>query len=131
MSQQNVEWAHQAVDAFNRRDLGAWLDLMDTDVEFAAGGVAMEGDYHGHAEIRRFWNNLLDALPDLAVEVVEMRDLGDLVFGAVHIRGHGGGSDTPFDETFWGIAEWRDGKCVWWCNGSTEAEVLEAAGLGE
>jgi ketosteroid isomerase-like protein len=131
MSQENVELAHQAVDAFNRRDFDAWLELMDADVEFAAGGVAMEGDYHGHAEIRRFWEELLDALPDLAVEVVEMRDLGDLALGAARIRGHGAGSDTPFDETFWGVAEWRDGKCVWWRNCSTEAEALEAVGLAE
>jgi len=28
----------------------------------------MEGDYHGHAEIRGFWENVLDVLPDLTVE---------------------------------------------------------------
>jgi hypothetical protein len=71
-------------------------------VEFVAGGVTMEGDYHGRAGVRRFWGNLLDVLPDLTVEVIKLRDLGDWTLGAARIRGHGAGSDTPFDEPFWG-----------------------------
>jgi hypothetical protein len=27
----------------------------------------MEGGYHGHEGIRRWWNNLLDAIPDYAM----------------------------------------------------------------
>lgn len=33
MSAQNVELLHQAIDAFNRRDLEAFLALMDPGVE--------------------------------------------------------------------------------------------------
>jgi ketosteroid isomerase-like protein len=129
MSQENVELAQQALGAFNRRDRAAFLALWDEDAEIVAGGVVMEGDYQGRAGIRRFWENLLDVLPDFAVEVVEVRDLGDLTLTAARVRGHGAGSDTPFDETSWGVAEWRDGKCVWWGNHATEAEALEAVGL--
>jgi SnoaL-like domain len=87
MSQENVELAHRAIDAFNRRDLGAYLELVDAEVEFVAGGVTMEGDYRGHAGIRRFWENLLGVFPDLALEIVELRDLGDLTLGAARVRG--------------------------------------------
>jgi ketosteroid isomerase-like protein len=126
-----VELALQSFDAFNRRDLGTALALVDDDVEIVAGGIVMEGEYRGRAGIRRWWENVLAVIPDLTVEVVEMRDLGDLTLGAGRVRGHGAGSDTPFDETSWGVAEWRDGKCVWWGNYATEAEALEAAGLRE
>jgi hypothetical protein len=34
MSQENVERAYRAVDAFNRRDLGSYLALIDPEVEF-------------------------------------------------------------------------------------------------
>jgi hypothetical protein len=34
MSQENVELHYQVIDAFNRRDLGAYLALMDSEVEF-------------------------------------------------------------------------------------------------
>jgi ketosteroid isomerase-like protein len=33
MSQENVDLAHRAYEAFNRRDWGAFLALMDRDVE--------------------------------------------------------------------------------------------------
>jgi hypothetical protein len=42
-----VELARQVFDAFNRRDLGAYLALMDADVEAGLLLVALEGDYRG------------------------------------------------------------------------------------
>ena len=59
MSQENVELAQQAFDDFNRRDMGAFLALMDADVEAVSRLVAMEGGYHGHDGIRHWWQNLL------------------------------------------------------------------------
>ena len=131
MSQENVELVHQAYDAIDRRDLDAFLALMDADVEARPRVVVMEGGFHGHVGIRRWWADLIDFLPDFAVEVVAVRDLGDMTLAAVRGRGHGGGSDTPFDEAFWSAVKWRSGKCVWWGNYGTEAEALEAVGLSE
>jgi hypothetical protein len=50
-----------------------------------------------------------------------------------HIRGWGHGADsaTPIVDPFWQPLRWRNGKCVWWRNCSTEEEALEAAGLRE
>ena len=131
MSQENVELARQAHDALNRRDLGAFLALMDANVEALPRVVAIEGGYHRHDGIRRWWEHLVDFLPDLVIETVAVRDLGDLTLAAVRIRGHGAGSDTPLEETLWSAAEWRDGKCVSRANHGTEAEALEAVGLRE
>ncbi len=58
-----------------------------------------------------------------------MRDLGDLTIGALRLRGHGAGSDTPFEQSIWLAAKWGDTKVVWWGNYGTEAEALEAVGL--
>jgi ketosteroid isomerase-like protein len=131
MSQENVELAHRAFDALNRRDLGAYLALMEDDVEAVPRLVAMEGGYHGHDGIRRWWQNLLDAFPDYTVEVVEVRDLGDLTFIALRNRGHGAGSDAPIEHRLWTLAEWRREKVVWWRTYGTEAEALAAVGLRE
>ncbi len=71
MSQENVEFHYRAIDAFNRRDLDAFLALMDDDVEVVPRAGAMEGErsYRRHDGVRRWWNNLLDVFPDWNVEV--------------------------------------------------------------
>ena len=131
MSQENVELTHQGYDAFNRRDSAAFLELMDGDVEALSRLAAMEGGYHGHDGIRRWWQNLLDAIPDFTLEVVEVRELGDVTLTKMHTSGHGADSDSPLEETVWVAIRWRDKKVVWWGAFATEAEALEAVGLSE
>jgi len=129
MSQDNVELHHRALDAYNRRDLDAVLALMDEDVEAVSRLVAIEGGHHGHAGVRRWWENLFDVLPDITVGVIEVRDFGNLTLAALRLGGHSAGSETPFEEAVWQLAEWRDGKSVWWQVFLTEAKALDAAGL--
>ena len=133
MSQENVELAYRGYDAFNRRDLDAFLALLDPEVEFTTRFAQMEGDsqYHGHDGIREWWEDLLAIFPDFSVEVLEVRDLGDLGVATLRVRGHGRDSGVPFEETLWGVGKWRHGKAVWWQTFVTEAEALEAAGLSD
>jgi ketosteroid isomerase-like protein len=129
MSQENAELHHRAIDAVNRRDLDALLELMDADVEAVSLLAGIEGGYHGHAGIRRWWENLLDAFPDFIAEVVEVRDLGDETLMTYRARGHGSDTDAPFEMPLWQVVRWRRGKSVWWQVFVTEAEALHAAGL--
>jgi ketosteroid isomerase-like protein len=131
VSQENVDLVHQVFDAFNRRDLDAVLALMDDDVEGSPRMAAIEGAYHGHEGMRRWWRNLLDSFPDFTAEVGEVRDLGDLTITAVRLRGQGAGSDTPIEQAVWNVFRWRRGKCIWWRNCTTEEEALKAVGLEE
>jgi ketosteroid isomerase-like protein len=131
MSQENVKLAHRVVDAFNRRDLDALLALMDDDVEGAPPLVSIEGHYHGHAGIRRWWESLFSGFSDLTTEVVEVRELGDLTVGVLRNRAQGAVSNAPVGERLWIVGEWREGKIIWWQSFRTEAEALEAAGLRE
>jgi ketosteroid isomerase-like protein len=131
MSQENVELAHRSIDAFNRRDLDALLALMDDGVLIVPPLASVEGDYHGHAGIRRWWESLLDNLPDFTIEVVEVSDRGDLTIAVLGNRAHGAVSDAPVEERLWAVAEWRDRKAVWWHTYRSEAEALEAVRLRE
>jgi ketosteroid isomerase-like protein len=133
MSQENVELHHRSMDVYNRRDLDAYLALMDDDVEAVPRTSAMEGEssYRGHDGIRRWWNNQLDVFPDFSIEAVEIRDSGDLTFAAIYLRGHGAGSAAPTDQAYWNVVRWRRGKCIWWRSFDTRAEALEAVGLSE
>jgi ketosteroid isomerase-like protein len=131
MSRENVELSYHAYDAFNRRDSAAFLELMDAEVEALSRLAAMEGGYHGHDGVRRWWQNLLDAIPDFTFEVVEVRGLGDVTLTKLHTSGHGAASDSPLEETLWVAVRWRDKKVVWWGAFATEAEALEGVGLPE
>jgi ketosteroid isomerase-like protein len=133
MSQENVALNYQSHDAFNRRDLDAFLALNDPGVEFTPYERAIEGlgPYHGHEGVRAWWEESLEILPNLRVELIEVRDLGDMTLVHGRLRGEGAGSGASFERTYWGLFRWRDGRTTWWHAFESEARALEAAGLSE
>ena len=133
MSQENVERAYRGYDAFNRRDLDTFLEFIDPDVELTTrfGTTDSDPHYRGHDGVREWWEDVLGVFPDLNFDVVEVRDLGNLMVAAFHLRGHGVDSDAPFEQSLWAAGEWRGGKVVWWQTFGSEAEALKAAGLSE
>ena len=130
MSQQNAEIVRRSFEAFDRRDLDAYLALMDPDVEITSRFLG-QTTYHGHDGVREWWEDMLRVLPDTRVELQELHDLGELVLLALRARGHGGESAAPFDTLTWMIAKARDGKCIWWQAHASKAEALEALGSRE
>ena len=131
MSRENVEIVRRTYDAFNKRDLDGFLSLMSDDVESGSRLVAVEGGFQGHDGVRRWWSSLLDNFPDLEIEVVDIRDLGDVALGEYWIRGHGAGSHTPVEDQQWQVVWFRGGKVSAWQTFLSEAEALEAVGLRE
>jgi hypothetical protein len=117
--------------AFNQRDLDALLALADDDIQVESRLVAMEGVFRGHEGLRRWWDNFLGVFPDYAIEVEELRDLGDVTLAHIRGWGHGADSATPLIDPLWMPLRWRDGKCVWWRNCATQADALEAARVRE
>ena len=130
MSRENVSLFRQVIDAFNRRDWAAFVALTDEKIDVESRLVAMEGAFHGHEGLRRWWDAFLGAFPDYTIEIDELRDLGDVTLGHLRGWGHGAGSATPLIDPIWQPLRWRDGKCVWWRNCATEEEALQAAGIG-
>jgi hypothetical protein len=104
---------------------------MDENVESVSRISAIEGGLHGHDGVRQWWENWFAAFPDYKIEVVEVRDVGDVLLTPIRAVGHGGGSDLPLQDNAFHVSRWRDAKCVWWTVCDTEAEALEAAGLSE
>ncbi len=131
MAEENVELHYRSIDAVNRRDLEAFLALMDKEVEVVSRIVTVEGGLHGHDGIRRWWDNWLETFPDYKLEVVGMRDLGDVTIATFSAVGHGAGSELPFEDNAWLACRWRHGKCIWWQVFRAEADALEAVGLRE
>jgi hypothetical protein len=127
MSHDTVRLAYGVIDAFNRRDLDWFLAVMDPDVEARSRLTAIEGEYHGHDGTRRWWANLLDALPELTAEVEDVQLRGAFTVARLSLALSGTGSTERY--TLWHVAEWRDEKVIWWSAHQTEAEALEAVAL--
>jgi ketosteroid isomerase-like protein len=126
--QANVELHQASIEAWNRRDLEAFLALADPEVEIAPLNVEMERmPYRGRDGVRRFWNDYLAVFPDFRVEVIEIRELGAITVASVRLRGHGTESDASFVQPTWQVAAWHDEKCVWWRSFRTELEAVKAA----
>ena len=124
---QNVELVRRSLDAMDRRDLNDFLSLTAEDVTVHP---QLADEDHGHAGVRRFWKVTVEGMPDFRMEATEVRDLGpDLTLAVVRVHVHGGAGTTPFDQTYWSPARWRDGKCVWWGVFVSEQAALEAVSL--
>jgi hypothetical protein len=89
--------------------LDALLALMDPAVRFTRF-VERSDPYDGPDGVRAWWEDLLRVFPDFTVEVVQVRDAGELTVNAVRVRGHRLGSETPFAETIWQVGELRAGR---------------------
>jgi ketosteroid isomerase-like protein len=131
MSQENVELAHRANDAFNRHDFDALLALIDPNIEFTSRIVELEGGgpFRGHDGIKEWWANLFGVFPEFSSKIEEVRDLGDLTLARMRQHSQGMEKDSPADQTQWHLAEWREGKKIRWRVFVNEDEALEDAGL--
>ena len=129
MSQENVEIVRSTFEAFQRRDLDAFLGCFDPDVEYRSLVLEVEGTYRGHEGMRRWWEGILTVFPDWSPEVVDSRDLGQQVVSRVRAEGRGTGSGISVDRDIWHLGEVRDGRLRWSAFFRTEDEALEAAAL--
>ncbi len=132
MSKENVERYRRGIEAFNRRDLEAFLALADPDVVGISRVLAIEGgSYRGHDGTREWWKDLLDVFPDFRIEVVWVRDTGNMTVSELRNSAHGEDGAAPLEEFVWQVSEWRDGRVVRWQMYESEQDALEAAGLRE
>jgi ketosteroid isomerase-like protein len=129
MSQENVEVVRGTFDAFNARDLDAFLGYMDPEVEYRSLVLEVEGAYHGHDGIRSWWEGVLAVFPEWSPQIVEARDLGNRVVSRVRAEGRGTGSGIALERDIWHLAEVRDGRLRTSTFFRTEQEALEAAAL--
>jgi ketosteroid isomerase-like protein len=121
------------LEAVNRRDSEALVDLLCPDVEFFPILAALEGPvYSGLPGVRRWLRSL-----ELDWEVFETRldhvyDLGDsaLGLGGWHARGRTSGVELDSQLGAW-HARVRDGRVVWWRTYTDRADAYRALGRME
>src|SRR6188508_1581361 len=135
MSQENVERIRDAVVAYNRGDLDAFLDEYwpdDIDYRTVEGAPDDHGPIHGKAAMRAYMQDWFDTFDDLKVEPLEVIDAGpDQAVAVVRFGGRAKLSGVEADLTFAVVYTLRDGKVARGREYWTRDEALEAAGLSE
>jgi ketosteroid isomerase-like protein len=131
---ENAEIVRRAVDAVNRGEFEALLEMSSTDFEFdfSRSRGPMSGIYRGKDEAREFWTSFSE--PWAAFEFdprAEIRELDDgrvLTVSAFRGRGHESGAEVAATgASLWTI---RDGEVAAVSFFQSKAEALEAASVG-
>src|SRR5213076_2082247 len=105
MSQENVDAAQKALDAFNRRDKAAWLVLNDPEVEVVPPRDWPESDpIRGREAVWEVYVQNIQAFREGALEHVELIDAGNKVLA--HMRGamHGKASGASVAFAYWPVS---------------------------
>jgi ketosteroid isomerase-like protein len=132
MSQENVEIATQAIEAFNARELSAFALLTTPDFQWSPSMVAIEGTtFRGPEGIKSYFRSLENAWERFHIHRGRFRDAEDLVVMLGRLEGRGVGSGVPVDAALGMVFDFRGGMISRIRGYLDHAEALRAAGLPE
>ena len=135
MSEENVEAFKHGTELLNRRDIESFLEMLDPEVEWHPGLVALlEGEatvYRGREEVREMLQDIFEAFADFRFEFSEIRDLGDRILAVGEMRGRGTESGVEIESPWAFLIQLRNDKATHVRVYLDPKEALEAAGLSE
>jgi ketosteroid isomerase-like protein len=130
MSQENVEVATRAIDAFNRTDVDAFAALTTQDFEWSPSMVAVESEiFRGRQGIQKYFDSLSSAWQDFHIVLGRFHDHADLVVMLGGLEGLGKGSGVPVDAALGMVFDFRGGQIRRIRGYLDHAEALQAAAL--
>jgi ketosteroid isomerase-like protein len=133
MSQENVETFRRAVDAINRGDIAAVVELLDP--EFEAGvppEFSAEPDtYRGHDGIRRYFESFNASMDEIRYEPERVWDAGDSVVAAVRLTAKGRHTSISVEQRFGHVWTFSEGKAISVRTYASMDEAVQALGLSQ
>ena len=100
MSEENVETVRRHNEAWNRRDLTAWLGSFGSgaEVDWSRSRGPLKGVYRGYGELESFWDAFHSIFEDVQVEFARLHGGGLRSRGPEHLPhpgapGHRGGRE--------------------------------------
>jgi ketosteroid isomerase-like protein len=135
MSQENVDVVRRAWEAWSRGDVDTVFEVFDPAVVWDLTrfeGWPEDAFYHGHAGLRRFFEEWLADWERYEAGADQYLDVDDdQVLVLCWQRGIGTGSHAPVEMAFAQIVTVKHGLICRADNYSDRREALEAAGLSE
>jgi ketosteroid isomerase-like protein len=134
MSQENVEIANRFIGAYAAgAGIERALPVFSPDaVVYPFPEWVEESQYQGHVGVRKLTAVWTDSFDDFAIEVEEVRDLGDRVVILGETTGRVKGTGVPIRQPVGAVlSDFRDGKIGEARFFLTWQQALEAVGLRE
>ncbi|MGH7485424.1 MAG: nuclear transport factor 2 family protein [bacterium] len=131
MSQENVEIVRQLYIAMNARDVEAFAELADPDLEWIPDSRVVQAPVRGRGSIIRFFLEQAEVFEEFRLEPERFWDTDDKVLVFVRTTGSGAASGAGFDIRIGHLWTLRDGLVVRGEGHANRDEALEAAGLRE
>jgi hypothetical protein len=132
-SERNIEVQRRAIEAFNARDIEAFIAVADPRVEGHSTFAAVSGAvYHGHDGLRRWHRDLEEAWGnEIRIEPEAYFALGEhtLVLWVFHGRGQHSGVEVTMPAAL--VARWRDGLCVYFKGYANREDAFADLGVTE
>jgi ketosteroid isomerase-like protein len=91
LSEQNLELARRAYDAWNRGDVDAVLAVCHPEFEYHASGIfpGLDATYRGHEGFRKFERDFRATWESLSIDIERLEDHGDQVAVLGTFEAHG------------------------------------------
>jgi ketosteroid isomerase-like protein len=132
MSQENIEIVQRHVEAWNRRDLKAWLDMFHSgaEIDWSRSRAPHKGVYRGRREHEAFWGVFWSTFEDVQLENYGFAEAGsEVVYSqTAHLRGRQGIEVIARSTQVFTL---ENGQITCLRMFQERAEALEAAGLSE
>ena len=132
-SSENVDSHRRSVEAFNSRDVEAFVARCDPQIELHSAVTVPGGaTYRGHDGVRAWHRDLADGWGDeLSIEPEAYYDLGEctITFHVLHGRGRESGAAVEMPAAH--LCEWRDGRIVYFRGFAERDDAFRQAGLSK
>jgi ketosteroid isomerase-like protein len=132
MSEENVAAVRRHIEAWNRRDLTAWLASFhhDGELDWSRSRGPLKGVYRGEGELEVFWDAFWSTFENVHVEMHDFTEVGSEVVLAntAHLRGRQG-IEVIARSTF--VFTLENGQITRQRMFQERAEALEAVGRRE
>jgi ketosteroid isomerase-like protein len=130
VSQENVEIAKQAIDAFNATDVEAFAALTTPDFAWSPSMVAIDGEiFRGREGIGRYFDYLDSAWETFHILRDGFRDSADVVIMLGRLQGRGKVSGVPVDSSLGMVFDFQGARIARIRGYLDHDEALKAAGL--
>jgi ketosteroid isomerase-like protein len=128
-----VEIVRRANDAFNRRDVDAWMSFFSPDIVYRPVPRFPDSqERQGLNAMRRWMEEWHDAwADDYTTQAESIREYGDVVIALLRFTGHAKASGVEVAGGIFEVYRFREGKIASLEDFTERAEALKAAGLAE